>query len=313
MDYRFADLKNLNKKKMRDLNSAFIAFSFERLQEHITSALEAVDGEGKFLSDDWVRAEGGGGRTMIIENGKKIIKGGVAFSRVEGEITKLMQEQMGMKGDTFLATGVSIVLHSRHPMHPTMHMNVRYFETDTGECWFGGGIDLTPIYVDIELAKKFHSNLKKVCDHFDESSYDQYKKWADEYFYLPHRQETRGVGGIFFDHWKPLDTDDKRKMFDYCIALGELFPLLYNEQTIEEFDVPNDAQLAWQALRWSRYVEYNLLYDRGTKFGIISNGRTESILLSMPPIAQWRYNYQPIEGSPEFYTLSCLKVGRAWL
>lgn len=298
---------------MRDLNSDFIACSFEKLQEHITSALEAVDGMGKFLSDDWVRAEGGGGRTMIIENGKKIIKGGVAFSRVEGEITKLMHEQMGMTGSTFLATGVSIVLHSRHPKHPTMHMNVRYFETNTGKCWFGGGIDLTPIYVDVELAKKFHSNLKKVCDRFDESSYDRYKKWADEYFYLPHRNETRGVGGIFFDHLIPVSVEEKQQIFQFCIALGELFPALYMEQTIQEFDAPSEAQLCWQTLRWSRYVEYNLLYDRGTKFGIVSNGRTESILLSMPPLAQWRYNYQPIEGSPELYTLSCLKVERTWL
>lgn len=298
---------------MPNLTSQSIASSFKDLQHHITSQLSIVDGRNSFEADEWVREEGGGGNTMILEGGKKIIKGGVAFSEVEGEITQLMQEQMGMTGSTFLATGVSIVLHSRHPKHPTMHMNVRYFETNTGECWFGGGIDLTPIYVDMELAKTFHSSLKKVCDDFEKSSYDRFKKWADDYFYLPHRQETRGVGGIFFDHLKPLNNKDKLDIFKYCIALGELFPVLYNEQTIEEFDAPSDAQIFWQALRWSRYVEYNLLFDRGTKFGIISNGRTESILMSMPPSAQWKYNYQPREGSPEFYTLSCLKVVRDWI
>jgi len=295
---------------MPNLSSAFIASAFQDLQDYISEQLSIVDGGTRFRSDDWIRKEGGGGRTMVLEDGVKIIKGGVAFSKVEGEITPLMQAQMGMKGTSFFATGVSIVLHSRHPMHPTMHMNVRYFETDTGECWFGGGIDLTPIYVDAARTEKFHSALEKTCNDFDLGSYKRYKKWADAYFYLPHRNETRGVGGVFFDHLKPQHEEDKYKQFQFCIALGKLFPSLYKEQTIEAFDPPSEAQLSWQALRWSRYVEYNLLFDRGTKFGIVSNGRTESILMSMPPLAEWKYNYQPIEDSPEFYTLLCLKVDK---
>lgn len=298
---------------MPNLTSELISNSFRELQEYITSELERTDGKSYFASDEWVREEGGGGRTMIIGEGAKIIKGGVAFSKVEGEITSLMRDQMGMQGQRFLATGVSIVIHSRHPMHPTMHMNVRYFETDQGEHWFGGGIDLTPIYVDPSLATSFHRSLKAACDAYTEKAYDQYKAWADDYFYLPHRNETRGVGGIFFDHVKPDNEEEKERVFAFCLELGRLFPVLYAAQTATEFSKPTDQQLTWQALRWSRYVEYNLLFDRGTRFGIISNGRTESILLSMPPVAHWKYNYHPEEGSTELQTLHYLKKDISWL
>jgi coproporphyrinogen III oxidase len=298
---------------MPNLTSEIISNSFRELQVYITAELEKNDGLARFSCDEWEREEGGGGRTMIIGEGAKIIKGGVAFSKVEGEITVLMREQMGMKGDAFLATGVSIVIHSRHPLHPTMHMNVRYFETNLGEHWFGGGIDLTPIYVDPLLAKSFHQSLKTTCDQFRVEAYEAYKAWADEYFYLPHRKETRGVGGIFFDHLKPANGEDKQSIFQFCLDLGRLFPVLYAVQTSSEFPEPTDQQLTWQALRWSRYVEYNLLFDRGTRFGIISNGRTESILLSMPPMAHWKYNYLPEEGSLELQTLQSLKKGIDWV
>jgi len=297
---------------MPALTSEAIANQFQQLQQFIASKLTEIDGKGNFISDEWVRKEGGGGITMIMEGGAKIIKGGVAFSKVEGPITALMRDQMTMQGATFLATGVSVVMHSRHPMHPTMHMNVRYFETDLGECWFGGGIDLTPIYVDIDRAKAFHRALKETCDSFSSESYTKYKEWADDYFYLPHREETRGVGGIFFDHLKPHDVVERQRIMEFCLGLGRLFPSLYREQTALSFDTPSEAELRWQALRWSRYVEYNLLFDRGTKFGIISNGRTESILLSMPPNAQWVYNYIPKEGTAEFQTMLCLKKEKTW-
>jgi coproporphyrinogen III oxidase len=294
------------------LTSDIIANSFRELQWHITAELEKTEGQSRFSCDDWVREEGGGGRTMILSDGSKIIKGGVAFSKVEGEITTLMREQMGMQGQSFFATGVSVVIHSRHPMHPTIHMNVRYFETNLGEHWFGGGIDLTPIYVDPLLAKSFHNSLKTACDAYTEKAYDQYKAWADEYFYLPHRNETRGVGGIFFDHVIPSNEEEKQRVFAFCLELGRLFPVLYAAQTASEFPEPTEVQLTWQALRWSRYVEYNLLFDRGTRFGIVSNGRTESILLSMPPVAHWKYNYHPKQGSPELKTLQYLKKDISW-
>lgn len=290
-----------------------IAERFRKLQLLITDRLTAHDMKADFKSDFWERAEGGGGVTMTISNGRIIEKGGVAFSKVTGEITSAMKTQMGMKGDTFLATGVSIVLHSLHPMHPTIHMNVRYFETNSGEQWFGGGIDLTPMYINKSMAGKFHEALKGMCDTFSPEAYDSYKKWADDYFYLSHRNETRGVGGIFFDHLIPNSSEHKLDIFNFCLLLGERFPELYAAQTEAEFEPPSAEQLKWQAIRRSRYVEYNLLFDRGTKFGIISNGRTESILLSMPPTAQWEYNYQPTKGSAEEQTIDSLKKDIDWI
>jgi coproporphyrinogen III oxidase len=250
---------------------------------------------------------------MTIENGRIIQKGGVAFSKVTGEITEAMKTQMGMRGDSFLATGVSIVLHSLHPLHPTIHMNVRYFETNEGNSWFGGGIDLTPMYVNVKDSARFHKHLKSVCDAYHPTAYERYKAWADDYFYLPHRNETRGVGGVFFDHLVPASDVDRKKIFDFCIALGRNFPVLYKDQTSEIHPEATQAQFDWQSLRRSRYVEYNLLFDRGTKFGIVSNGRTESILLSMPPSATWKYNYVPDVGSEEKQTIERLKKHVDWI
>ena len=290
-----------------------IAQVFRDLQLEIVEALSAHDGQAEFQADSWVRTEGGGGVTMTMDHGRVIEKGGVAFSKVTGEITPVMKQQMGMQGDSFLATGVSIVLHSVHPMHPTIHMNVRYFETNEGKSWFGGGIDLTPMYVNMQEAAKFHQHLKSICDTFNLTAYDRYKAWADEYFYLPHRNETRGVGGIFFDHLVPESDTDRLKILDFCLALGKKFPSIYQEQTMDTPVEASPEQYEWQSLRRSRYVEYNLLFDRGTKFGIISNGRTESILLSMPPMAKWKYNVVTREGSKEFETLSALKKDVDWI
>jgi len=290
-----------------------IALRFRALQLEIVESLTIHDGKAEFQSDAWERAEGGGGVTMTIDNGRVIQKGGVAFSKVTGEITEAMKTQMGMRGDSFLATGVSIVLHSLHPLHPTIHMNVRYFETNEGNSWFGGGIDLTPMYVNIKEAARFHKHLKSVCDAYHPTAYERYKAWADDYFYLPHRNETRGVGGIFFDHLVPESDAERNKIFDFCIALGRNFPLIYKDQTAEIHPEATQAQYDWQALRRSRYVEYNLLFDRGTKFGIVSNGRTESILLSMPPSATWKYNYVPNAGSEEERTIERLKKHVDWI
>ena len=268
-----------------------IASSFREVQEFICSKLEEIDGKSIFESDKWSRSEGGGGRTNTIKDGNVIEKGGVAFSEVFGPVSEQMSKQLNLDGSSFFATGVSIVLHSKAVQHPIIHMNIRYFEMDNGKYWFGGGIDLTPIYINEEQAVLFHSKLKNLCDEYDSDIYSRFKKWADEYFYLSHRKESRGIGGIFFDHFSENDTMTKEQIFEFCLRLGRLFPELYAEQIKKAIHI-HEMKREWQLLRRSRYVEFNLLHDRGTKFGIYSGGRTESILLSMPPEAKWVYNYQ---------------------
>lgn len=286
-----------------------IAEQFRALQLHICEQLEKLDGAGRFTEDTWQREEGGGGHTRTLTNGNILEKGGVAFSAVHGPVTDAMKKQLGHEGERFFATGVSIVLHPVHPRHPIMHMNVRYFELQDNTYWFGGGIDLTPHYVDHAKATRFHEALKSTSDQYDTSFYPKFKAWADRYFYLPHRGESRGVGGIFFDQLDPKCGLSKEQIFAYCLDLGKLFPLVYGAQVEGASPAsPTDQELNWQALRRGRYVEFNLLHDRGTKFGIYSGGRTESILMSMPPRANWVYNQEPVEGSEEQKTLSFLRA-----
>jgi len=289
-----------------------ISSSFEEIQSVVCEKLEKLDGNSFFDSDVWSRDEGGGGRTNTIKEGAIIEKGGVAFSKVFGPVSSQMSNQLKLEGDSFFATGVSIVLHSRKVEHPIIHMNIRYFEIDEDKYWFGGGIDLTPIYINEDLAIRFHEKLKKLCDQYDSSMYTHYKKWADDYFYLSHRKESRGVGGIFFDHLSENEKMTKEQIFEFCLALGRLFPELYAEQ-ISASKRRDDMKREWQLLRRSRYVEFNLLHDRGTKFGIYSGGRTESILLSMPPEAKWVYNYQENENTLEYQTLQILRNNRTWI
>jgi len=296
------------------MTKEFIAEEFRQLQQRICRRLEKLDGKSTFKSDIWKRDEGGGGRTNTIVSGDLIEKGGVAFSEVFGPVTDGMKQQMGIAGDSFFATGVSIVLHPQSPHVPIIHMNVRYFELSTGECWFGGGIDLTPHFIDVVRAKQFHLGLKSICDDFHFDFYEQFKPWADTYFYLPHRNETRGVGGIFFDHEKPDARISKPELLQFCLRLGDEFASLYTEQAEGKRELPiTSSDLAWRNLRRGRYVEFNLVHDRGTKFGLVSGGRTESILMSMPPDATWEYMYAPEENSSEAKTLSLLKQGVNWL
>jgi len=291
-----------------------IADGFSGLQEHICKSLSDLDAVAVFSSDDWERAEGGGGTTRTIREGGYIEKGGVAFSKVFGPVTQKMSEQLKLSGKDFFATGVSVVLHSRSTRHPIIHMNVRYFEIDSETYWFGGGIDLTPIYINKESAKNFHIKLKQLCDRYDAEMYPEFKKWADRYFHLPHRKESRGVGGIFFDQLVATDSMTKQEVFQFCLDLGQLFPILYADQLNYAIDtVTNENANQWQLLRRSRYVEFNLLHDRGTKFGIYSGGRTESILMSMPPLAKWEYNYVPNRGTPEYETQLLLQREVDWV
>lgn len=290
-----------------------IAERFKILQDDICRQLEAADGGGKFLEDNWVRPEGGGGRSRVIE-GQAIEKGGVMFSAVHGPLPEPVAKTMQLPQTEFFATGVSIVLHPHSPVAPIIHMNVRYFETGTGRWWFGGGIDLTPHYVVPDDAAFFHRQLKTVCDGFHPDFYPDFKRQADDYFFLKHRQETRGVGGIFFDYLDEKTGLPQEKLFEFAVSVGEIFAPTYAELLRRaQPRVWGEREKRWQMLRRGRYVEFNLVWDRGTKFGLETNGRVESILMSMPPGAHWAYNFQPEPGSPEAETLAWLRKGVEWV
>lgn len=291
-----------------------IAEWFRGLQDRICQALEQADGKGRFREDRWEREGGGGGRSRVIESGDVIEKGGVNFSAVHGTPPERMLQALKLERADFFATGVSIVMHPRSPMVPIIHMNVRYFEMTNGVYWFGGGIDLTPHYIDREDARYFHNELKTVCDKHHSSYYPEFKRWADDYFFLKHRDETRGIGGIFFDRLSDTDTLTKADRWAFVQEVGELFAPIYVHlmQKNRKLDYGQTEQ-DWQRLRRGRYVEFNLVWDKGTKFGLDTGGRTESILMSLPPQADWRYNYTPEAGSPEHQTLTQLKKGIDWI
>jgi coproporphyrinogen III oxidase len=296
-----------------------IAADYQQIQDEICAALEAVDGKARFEEEKWERDGGGGGRSRVIQNGNIFEKGGVNFSAVHGQLPEQMQRALKVDKDEFFATGVSIVIHPNHPLVPIIHMNIRYFEMPAvGDAepvrWFGGGIDLTPHYVIDADAQYFHSQLKAVCDQFNTSFYPKFKPWADDYFFIKHRNETRGIGGVFYD--KLIATDDLswETIFEFSKALGRTFAPTYTELVNRNRDKPfTDDQQQWQYQRRSRYTEFNLVYDAGTKFGLETNGRIESILMSLPPTAKWLYNYQPQPGSEEERTLALLKKGIDWV
>lgn len=289
---------------------------FQSLQDAICKSLEEADTTGKFMEDNWTRAEGGGGRTRILQDGTIIEKGGVLFSAVHGPVPDFLKKEGSIikNEDTFYATGVSIVIHPKSPMVPIIHMNVRYFEMSNGSWWFGGGIDLTPHYVKEEDARFFHQALKTTCDQHDPSYYEKFKAWADDYFFITHRNETRGVGGIFFDKLSGRNTDEKEKLFAFVREVGNTFAPVYTSLMRKNYQqLFTTEQKQWQLLRRGRYVEFNLVYDKGTKFGLETNGRVESILMSLPATAGWLYNYTPAPKSEEALTLSYLKKGIQWI
>lgn len=291
-----------------------ISEEFKLLQDRICQRLEKLDGQAAFHEDIWMREEGGGGRTRVISHGKVFEKAGVNFSEVQGTVTELMKKQLQMNGNEFYATGVSIVLHPHHPFVPIMHMNVRYFQLDDSDYWFGGGIDMTPHYVNPKWAALFHKGLKKVCDGYHPDFYEKFKVWADNYFFIPHREETRGIGGIFYDHQRANETISKDQLLQFAINLGDVFVDLYAEQYTfgSQIDFNND-NIKWRNLRRGRYVEFNLVYDKGTQFGLKTGGRIESILMSLPETASWIYDFKPKEGSEEQKTLNLLIKGVDWL
>ena len=291
------------------INKEKISEAFKVLQDDICQSLEHLDGEGKFQEDLWDRAGGGGGRTRIIK-GKHFEKGGVNFSAVHGLLDLNIAAKLSLPDRNFYATGVSIVLHPKNPWVPIIHMNIRYFESGE-KWWFGGGIDLTPHYIIDEDAKFFHKSLKRVCDQLSSDAYEEYKTWADNYFFIKHRNETRGIGGVFFDQ---LKKGDKEHLFNFTLNLGKTFIPIYSHLFTNNYQKDfTDQHKAWQLYRRGRYVEFNLVWDRGTKFGLETNGRTESILMSLPPLAQWEYNLQLPIGSLEEKTQNLLVKGKNWI
>ncbi len=294
------------------MNKEYIAGKFKELQDDICLQLENADG-GKFREDKWNREGGGGGRTRIIQ-GNHIEKGGVNFSAVHGPMPEKISQKLGLPECHFFATGVSIVLHPKNPNVPIIHMNVRYFEMDNGTWWFGGGIDLTPHYITEPIARDFHQALKGTCDKHNPDFYPEFKKWADDYFFIKHRNETRGIGGIFFDRLAGQDNHTKEQRFDYVWDVGNTFCKVYLPFLNGNKDKPfTEKQKEWQYLRRGRYVEFNLVWDKGTKFGLDTNGRTESILMSLPAMASWEYDHQVEKGSAEEYTLLMLRKGVDWV
>lgn len=290
-----------------------IANRFVELQNRACSIISSIDGKEAFSEQHWEK-EIGRGITRVLSGGDKVEKAAINFSLVQGKYTEEMARAAGREPGNFIATGVSSILHPVNPHAPITHMNVRYFELENGESWFGGGIDLTPHYVDMQQAKKFHQALKLCCDKFHPEFYNTFKKWADDYFFLPHRNETRGVGGIFYDHQKPQEALSFDEWLAFSGELLKVYPDIYAELLVEKCELPfTSDHKHWQGLRRGRYVEFNLLQDRGTKFGISSGGNTESILVSMPPMANWDYDYQPIVDSDEAFTVQMLRKDVDWI
>ena len=291
----------------------------ETLQDAITTTIEELDGVAKFKEDIWKRDEGGGGKTRVIENGAVFEKGGVNVSAVYGKLPEALTKQFKVDEGDFFACGLSLVLHPKNPFIPTVHANWRYFEmyNSQGEIvtqWFGGGQDLSPYYLFNEDAIHFHTVCKKVCDNYQEEFYPIFKKNCDDYFWNTHRNEARGIGGLFFDYLKETDMFTMQDRFDFVTAVGNSFlesyvPIVEKRKNMSYEKSHKD----WQEIRRGRYVEFNLVHDRGTLFGLKTNGRIESILMSLPPSVQWKYNYSPEKDSEEQKLIEILTNPKEWV
>jgi coproporphyrinogen III oxidase len=289
------------------------------LQNTITTKLEAVDGKATFKEDLWKRKEGGGGRTRVIENGNVFEKGGVNISAVHGKLPETMQHYFGVEDADFFACGLSLVLHPKNPMVPTVHANWRYFEMydqagNIVDQWFGGGQDLTPYYLFEEDAIHFHRVCKTACDNHHPEFYAMYKAKCDDYFYNSHRNEARGIGGLFFDYCKATEDMSMQQWYDFVTEVGDSFldayvPIVEKRKHLSY----TEQNRHWQEIRRGRYVEFNLVHDKGTLFGLKTNGRIESILMSLPPHVQWVYNHHPKKGSEEEKLIAVLKEPKNWI
>lgn len=290
------------------------------LQNRICNAVEQEDGKARFIEDQWTRDGGGGGKTRVIANGNVFEKGGVNTSVVYGKVTDTMRKALNINGDQWFAAGLSLVIHPFNPFVPTVHCNYRMFELyneqgDTIDRWFGGGTDLTPYYLFEEDAVHFHSSYKNVCDGFDSSFYPRFKKVCDDYFVNTHRDnERRGIGGIFYDHQKADGNKDVNFWMNFGKACGNAFiPAYLPIVSKRKHTAFEPSHKYWQEIRRGRYVEFNLVHDRGTIFGLKTNGRTESILMSLPATVRFDYNYQPVPGSEEDKLLQACRHPRDWV
>ena len=298
----------------------------QNLQDQICKGLEAVEGQAKFREDIWERPEGGGGRTRVIENGQVFEKGGVNISAVHGKLPEAMQKMFNVGEADFFACGLSLVLHPKSPMVPTVHANWRYFEMydastelSTGKrkvinSWFGGGQDLTPYYLFEEDAIHFHQTCKTACDKHNPEFYPKYKKQCDHYFWNAHRNEARGIGGLFFDYCKETENMKMEDWFNFVTEVGNSFleayvPIVERRKNLDY----KAAQRTWQEIRRGRYVEFNLVHDKGTLFGLKTNGRIESILMSLPPHVQWVYDHHPEPNSLEEKLIKVLENPIDWI
>lgn len=300
------------------MKEAFYKY-ISQLQDQITAGLEKIDQKAKFKEDVWEKKEGGGGRTRVIENGNVFEKGGVNISAVHGALPKSMQNYFNVKDCDFFACGISLVIHPTSPMLPTVHANFRYFEMydqngNIVDQWFGGGLDLTPYYLFEEDAKHFHQVCKETCDRHDDTFYVLYKEKCDNYFWNSHRNEARGIGGLFFDYCKATSEKSMQDWFDFVTDMGDNFlnaylPIVEKRKKLSY----TEQQRNWQEIRRGRYVEFNLVHDKGTLFGLKTNGRIESILMSLPPHVQWQYNHQPEPNSEEEKLINVLKKPKSWV
>ena len=290
------------------------------LQHEICVAIEEADGAAKFAEDVWTREEGGGGKTRIISNGNVFEKGGVNTSIVSGKVSDAMRTHLNMKGFSWFACGLSLVLHPVNPFVPTVHCNYRMLElydeqNELSDRWFGGGTDLTPFYLYDEDAIHFHQVYRSVCDRFNTSFYPEFKKVCDDYFINTHRNnERRGIGGIFYDYKRPDEKYDVNFWLNFSMACGRSFIEAYLPIVNKRKDIGyNDTNKYWQEIRRGRYTEFNLIHDRGTLFGLKTNGRTESILMSLPPTVRFDYGHKPISGSEEDRLLQVCLYPKEWL
>ena len=290
---------------MKSIKDSWIEF-IHTLQNSICEVLEKCDGKATFVEEEWIRPEGGGGKTRIINNGSVFEKGGVNTSIVFGTVTDKMRQQLKISGEHWFAAGLSLVIHPKNPFVPTIHCNYRMFELynkdmEVIDIWFGGGTDLTPYYLFDEDATHFHNTYKTACAGFDPTFYPCFKMECDNYFVNVHRNnERRGIGGIFYDHQKPDQEKDVNFWLNFAKTCGYAFMDAYIPIVNKRKNTPySDAHLHWQEIRRGRYVEFNLIHDRGTIFGLKTNGRTESILMSLPPRVRFEYNHQPEKGSEE--------------
>ncbi len=283
---------------------------FQHLQGIICEGLERIDGGKQFSEDKWTHPAGGGGITKVLQHGKIFEKAGVNFSAVHTFLSELLAARLKTTPQKVFATGISLVLHPYSPMVPTVHMNLRFLRLDEGEMWFGGGTDLTPWYFFEDDARHFHTTLKTACDKHSAEYYGRFKKWCDEYFFIKHRKETRGIGGIFFDYLR----DNPEATFLFVKEIGNAFLAAYLPIIERRKNEPwGTLEKEWQRVRRGRYVEFNLVYDRGTLFGLETDGRVESILMSLPPEVEWKYNYSPVAGSREQHLIDVLQQPKSWI